>query len=40
MEDLSKARYLYRDIKLENIMIDDNGYLVLCDFGLSTHINN
>ncbi len=30
---LHTKNILYRDLKLENIMVDENGYLVLVDFG-------
>jgi serine/threonine protein kinase len=30
----------HRDLKLENIMLDKNNEPVLCDFGLSTYIEN
>ena len=30
---LHSKNILYRDLKLENLMIDENGYLVLIDFG-------
>ncbi|EIW76665.1 kinase-like protein, partial [Coniophora puteana RWD-64-598 SS2] len=32
---MQQRSVLHRDIKLENILIDDDGHLLLCDFGLS-----
>lgn len=29
---------IYRDIKLENILVDENGHIVLTDFGLSKEL--
>ena len=36
----NKAGYAHMDIKLENILISNDGHLKLCDFGLSTYISN
>lgn len=34
---LHKYQFLYRDLKTENILIEDDGYLSLTDFGLAKH---
>mmetsp|Transcript_7817 Transcript_7817/g.22947 ORF Transcript_7817/g.22947 Transcript_7817/m.22947 type:complete len:519 (-) Transcript_7817:160-1716(-) len=36
LEHLHLQRILYRDLKLENMVVDERGYGKLCDFGLST----
>ena len=35
LEHLHKNGIIYRDIKLENILLDGQGHIVLTDFGLS-----
>lgn len=38
MEQLHKQRIIYRDIKLENILLDADGHIVITDFGLSKQL--
>lgn len=35
---MNQRRYVYRDLKPENVMIDDRGYPVLVDFGFAKHV--
>ncbi|XP_018323362.1 ribosomal protein S6 kinase alpha-5 isoform X2 [Agrilus planipennis] len=39
LEHLHKLGIIYRDIKLENILLDDSGHIVLTDFGLSKELS-
>lgn len=36
---LHNKNYIYWDLKLENLLLDDKGYAVLTDFGLAKFIN-
>ncbi|XP_068918407.1 ribosomal protein S6 kinase alpha-5-like isoform X3 [Tenebrio molitor] len=38
LERLHSLGIIYRDIKLENILVDDSGHIVLTDFGLSKEL--
>ncbi|KAJ6643384.1 Ribosomal protein S6 kinase alpha-5 [Pseudolycoriella hygida] len=39
LEQLHKLNIIYRDVKLENILIDSDGHVVLTDFGLSKELS-
>ncbi|CAG9840319.1 unnamed protein product [Diabrotica balteata] len=38
LEHLHALGIIYRDIKLENILVDETGHIVLTDFGLSKEL--
>lgn len=36
LEHLHESKVVYRDVKMENVVVDRNGYGKLCDFGMAT----
>ena len=37
IHSVHKLNYIHRDIKPDNILIDENGHIKLSDFGLCKH---
>jgi serine/threonine protein kinase len=40
LEHLHAKNILYRDLKPENLLIDKQGYLKICDFGFAKHVED
>lgn len=38
VEEIHNMNYIHRDLKPDNILIDENGHLKLSDFGLCKHL--
>jgi serine/threonine kinase 38 len=40
VEQVHIMKYIHRDLKPDNILIDNNGHIKLSDFGLCKNIDN
>jgi len=40
LEHLQGKGFVYRDLKPDNVLLDDRGYPLLCDFGTAVHIGS
>ena len=40
LEAIHKKGIMHKDIKSRNVLIDKHGYLKICDFGLSEHVDD
>ena len=40
LQELHSKNIIYRDLKFENLLVDYEGYIKLCDFGISKKVEN